>query len=70
MKNGPDLSKLIHKCYDFIETEYLTGDLHTKDLINTSFFKIIVTSRDLIEYASKNFSAAFFSTMSKVWSDG
>lgn len=64
---GTDLLELINRSFRFIELTHTTKGDHARDVVNTSFFKIVVTSIELMECSSTLFSKDLYTYMVGVW---
>jgi hypothetical protein len=64
-----ELESVISRSFDFIEKKYWEGDVHTQRVINTSFFKIVVTSKMLKKYAVMHLSKDLYNHMISYWKE-
>lgn len=62
-----NLLELINRSLRFIELTHATKGDHARDVIDTSFFKVVVTSIELMECSSTLFSKDLYTYMVSVW---
>lgn len=62
-----EMEALIEQVYCFIEEKHREQDPYIQDVINTTFFKSVVTSDLLYKYAKRYFSQELLSYIHHIW---
>jgi hypothetical protein len=63
----PEMLVLLEQGFHYMENLYLKGDTYTKDVVNSSFFEIIVTSSELWELVQEMGSKQLLKILGDLW---